>query len=64
MTEFFHMGGYAFFVWTSYAIVLVLFIYQFISPVVQHRGLKHQLSLDLDSASDAGSGDMVEEQEK
>ena len=39
MAEFFHMGGYAFFVWTSYAIVGVAFTYAFLAPITHHRRL-------------------------
>ncbi len=43
MAEFFHMGGYAFFVWSSYAIVFIAFIYAFVSPLVHHRKLLAEL---------------------
>lgn len=36
-SEFFHMGGYAFYVWTSYALALVLVILNIIAPVLQRR---------------------------
>lgn len=44
--NFFNMGGYAFFVWTSYFIVAALFTYGFIMPIVQHRQLLQQLDND------------------
>ncbi len=48
MTEFFHMGGYAFFVWTSYAVVAVLFTYQFLSSRSQHKKLIRQLGAEVE----------------
>jgi len=36
-SEFFHMGGYAFFVWTSYALALVIVIANIVSPMVQRK---------------------------
>ena len=35
--EFFHMGGYAFFVWTSYAITLVVVVLNIILPFVERK---------------------------
>ena len=36
-SEFFHMGGYAFFVWTSYAITFVVIIDNIVLPIVQRK---------------------------
>ena len=36
-SEFFHMGGYAFFVWTSYAITFVVIIANIVLPIVQRK---------------------------
>ena len=36
-SEFFHMGGYAFFVWTSYGIAFVVLLANIISPILQRR---------------------------
>ena len=36
-SEFFHMGGYAFYVWTSYAIALLLVILNIVAPILQRR---------------------------
>ncbi|MDH3871215.1 MAG: heme exporter protein CcmD [Gammaproteobacteria bacterium] len=33
MSEFFHMGGYAFYVWTSYAIALVVLVLNVLVPM-------------------------------
>jgi len=36
-SEFFHMGGYAFFVWTSYGITFAVLMANIISPIIQRR---------------------------
>ena len=35
--EFFNMGGYAFFVWTSYALTLVVVLINIVSPILQRK---------------------------
>ncbi len=37
MSEFFHMGGYAFNVWTSYALAFLILIVNIISPILRHK---------------------------
>ncbi len=44
MAEFFHMGGHAYFIWMSYAIVCITFVYAFFSPIYRHRKLLRDLS--------------------
>jgi len=39
MKEFFAMGGYAFYVWMSYGIALVVLIANLVSPLMQRRKL-------------------------
>jgi heme exporter protein D len=39
LNEFFHMGGYAFYVWTSYGIALVVLLLNIILPARQRRNL-------------------------
>ena len=39
LTEFFHMGGYAFYVWTSYAIALFVLLINVILPLRQRKKL-------------------------
>ena len=51
MADFFQMGGYAFYVWTSYLIVLVLFVYQYFSPIFQHRKLFSELDQEIEPGS-------------
>ena len=36
-SEFFHMGGYATFVWASYGLTLVVFVANIISPILQRK---------------------------
>ena len=35
--EFFNMGGYAFYVWTSYGLTLIVLLANIIIPVVQRK---------------------------
>ncbi len=39
LTEFLHMGGYAFYVWTSYGITTVVLIVTAITPIRQRKKL-------------------------
>jgi heme exporter protein D len=39
LNEFFHMGGYAFYVWTSYGIALVVLLVNVIMPARQRKKL-------------------------
>jgi len=39
LTEFLHMGGYAFYVWTSYGLALVILVANVIGPMLQRRKL-------------------------
>jgi heme exporter protein D len=45
ITEFFNMGGYAFYVWTSYGLTLVVLLANIIIPIVQRKQLLQSLSL-------------------
>ena len=36
-SEFFHMGGYAFFVWTSYALTLIVIVANIVAPMIQRK---------------------------
>ena len=36
-SEFFHMGGYAFFVWTSYGLTLLVVVANVVSPILQRK---------------------------
>jgi heme exporter protein D len=37
MQEFFAMGGYAFYVWTSYGLTLLVLLLNIIIPIVQRK---------------------------
>jgi heme exporter protein D len=39
LNEFFHMGGYAFYVWTSYGIALFVLLINVVTPLRQHNKL-------------------------
>lgn len=42
-SEFFNMGGYAFYVWTSYALFLVVIVANIILPVMQRKKVITQI---------------------
>jgi len=44
MQEFFHMGGYAFYVWTSYGLALVIFVANLLIPINYERTLLRTLA--------------------
>lgn len=44
-SEFFHMGGYAFFVWSSYGIATLLLGWMFISPIFKRRQVIKELRM-------------------
>ena len=39
LNEFFHMGGYAFYVWTSYGLALIVLLLNVIGPLRQRKKL-------------------------
>lgn len=39
MSEFLHMGGYAFYVWTAYAAALVVLALNLAAPILRRRRL-------------------------
>jgi heme exporter protein D len=43
LTEFFHMGGYAFYVWTSYAIAAFVMILNVFIPLRNSKAQKQRL---------------------
>ena len=43
--EFFAMGGYAFYVWTSYGLTLIVLLANIIIPVMQRRQFLRSLTL-------------------
>lgn len=44
LQEFFHMGGYAVYVWSSYAIALAVLVANVVAPILQRRKLLVQLA--------------------
>ena len=36
-SEFFNMGGYAFYVWTSYGLTLIVIVANIVSPMMQRK---------------------------
>ncbi|MDH3693166.1 MAG: heme exporter protein CcmD [Gammaproteobacteria bacterium] len=44
MAEFFHMGGYAFYVWMSYGLAALILVLNIVIPTQQHKRLMTRLS--------------------
>jgi len=44
LNEFFHMGGYGFYVWTSYGIALVILLANMIAPLRQRRKILNDIA--------------------
>jgi heme exporter protein D len=44
MSEFFHMGGYAFYVWTSYGLTLIVLLANVLAPLRQRRKILTDLA--------------------
>ena len=42
--EFFHMGGYAFYVWTSYGLALIVLLANVLAPLRQRRKILADLA--------------------
>ena len=36
-SEFFHMGGYATFVWSSYGLAFVMVVFNIVSPMLERK---------------------------
>lgn len=45
MSEFFAMGGYAFYVWTSYGLTFLLLLIGVIKPLMANKQILRSLSL-------------------
>ncbi len=41
--EFFHMGGYAVYVWSSYGMALLVLVYNIVAPILRKRRLLRDL---------------------
>ena len=44
MSEFLHMGGYGFYVWTSYGIALLILLANVLSPILLKKKLLSELA--------------------
>ena len=44
MAEFWHMGGYAFYVWTSYALAAVVLVANLVAPALRRRRLERDIA--------------------
>ena len=47
VVEFFGMGGYAFYVWWSYAIVFVVLALNLVAPSIRHRRVRRVLAREF-----------------
>jgi heme exporter protein D len=44
VSDFFHMGGYAFYVWTAYGFTLVVLVANVVAPLLRGRELRRRLA--------------------
>ncbi len=47
MAEFFHMGGYGFYVWSAYAVWLAVMILNVVQPAMKARGTIRRLARSI-----------------
>ena len=47
MHEFFHMGGYAFFVWTSYGLAIIVLLANVILPMQRKKEIMNNMKRRL-----------------
>lgn len=45
VSEFFHMGGYAFYVWSSYGLATLLLVWIFFSPMISKKNIIKELRI-------------------
>jgi heme exporter protein D len=45
LEEFFHMGGYAIYVWSSYGMAFVIMLLIFIQPMMSRKQLRKDLQM-------------------
>lgn len=45
--EFFHMGGYAFHVWTSWGITALLMLWLFIDAKISNKKIRRQIARQI-----------------
>lgn len=46
-SEFFHMGGYAFHVWTSWGLTLLVLLYLFIQPKLANAKIRRDIARQI-----------------
>jgi len=56
MSEFLYMGGYAFHVWTSYALAFVVLLINILGPSLRHKK-KLQRACDIQQLNEIQSND-------
>lgn len=44
MSEFFKMGGYAFYVWFSYGLATIVLVYNWVIPIIRRKALLKKLT--------------------
>ncbi|NKB77588.1 MAG: heme exporter protein CcmD [Gammaproteobacteria bacterium] len=59
MSEFFHMGGHGFYIWTSYTLVLIVFVYNYVSPIIKRKRLIQQIDTANKSAGRSKERDYI-----
>ncbi len=47
MSDLFPMGGYGFYVWTSYGLFVAVLVWDFVAPILRERAALRQLELKL-----------------
>ncbi len=52
MNEFLHMGGYGFYVWSSFGITAAIILWNIIAPILHHQKALREAN-DLHSSNDA-----------
>lgn len=45
LEEFFHMGGYAVYVWSSYGLTFVVMLFIFMQPILARKNILKQLQM-------------------
>ena len=56
MSEFLHMGGYAFYVWTAYGAAFAVLALNLAAPILRHRRLVRERSAAAPAPAPAPTG--------
>ncbi len=43
ISEFFNMGGYGFYVWSSFGLAFVMLIWQIIQPLLEQKSIRRSI---------------------